>query len=153
MRVSTVGDIDAGTGVSHVIDALNRCMRPRFATLDYGGGLSALCLCLVCIDPRRVVPKRRERLVRKGRTLYLDVMLEFDVLADASPETRLRIVREQALHDVSACLTRRALPEFDRVRFLDDFAAALGELDRHYLLEGDVVPGHVPRPQSPRRVD
>jgi hypothetical protein len=94
--------------------------REIFASRNYGSGLSALIIILMCRNPELRF-KQRIRFSKSDRTLYMDIMLDLNRMREATPESRRQIVIEKLATEVPSITTQRQIPEFDEKRFIADF--------------------------------
>ena len=74
---------------------------------------------MMCRDPIWNF-KQRIRFVKKENCLYMDLMLDLDVMSRAEPETRKRIVGEKIVTEVPRIVAKKKFKDFDLLRFSAD---------------------------------
>ena len=119
MRVFITGDIASESGVSRVICEISGPTDDHFTSKDYGKGLLGVCVVLMCQDPRLHL-RRRTRLSKKDKTLYMDIVLNLDEMAAATPSRRRKVVLQKIAAEVPETLSNYQLAGFDRASFLAD---------------------------------
>lgn len=119
MFLRITGDTDVQSGVGPIIDDSSGPTEDRFAPMDYGAGAPDIAVILMCQDPGLNL-KRRVRLSKKDKTLYLDVMLDLPTMKFAKTKARRQFVFKKIHDDVSEVIARYNLPDFDSERFLKD---------------------------------
>jgi hypothetical protein len=119
MHLRITGDTDSEAGVGEIIDELSGPTRRHFAAKDYGIGLLGVVVVLMCQRPTLKL-KRRVRLSRKDKKLYMDIMLNLNEMKSAIPETRRRIVLQRLAGEIPETVSRYDIPDFDQERFLND---------------------------------
>ena len=88
MRFNVLSDSDSQAKLDEVLYLLSDLgYRQHFQNIDYGTGLNGVTVVFVCQDPRLDL-KRRVRLVRMERKLYLDIMLNLAVMKAANQQER-----------------------------------------------------------------
>ena len=127
MRVMITGDFATESGLGPIIVRWSGPTEHHFERTDYGCGLLGVGVVLMCRDPHLKF-KRRVRLEKATRTLYLDVMLDLDRLQWTDEATRQRIVLQRLVEDLGELLRRRAVPNFDAARFVADLEGYLLQL-------------------------
>jgi hypothetical protein len=109
-------------GVGETLNALSDLeYRSYFQERPYGDGLTGITVIFMCRDPHLNF-KRRVRLSKKERKLYMDIMLDFPEMKSATPSLRKQIIAKQLQKEVPAIVSKYKIPDFDRERFLTDFA-------------------------------
>ncbi|TCV78148.1 hypothetical protein [Sulfurirhabdus autotrophica] len=121
MRLNILGDFDSESGVGQVLDALSDSgYRSYFQEKVYGTGLIGVTVIMMCQDPKLKL-KRRVRLSKTDRKLYIDIMLDLLEMKGATPNKRKRIVVERLSKEVPEIVSKYKMDDFDGARFLDDF--------------------------------
>jgi hypothetical protein len=115
-------DADQKSGVGEVVGDLSGPTRKHFASRDYGSGLPGLGVVLICRDPGLNL-KRRIRLSKRDRTLYMDVMLQLPDMTALAHDERCRIIMQKLEQEISQTLTKYEFAEFDQARFESDLRA------------------------------
>lgn len=120
MRIIITGDSTEGDGVSEVLYEISSLTERRFRRNNYGVGLLGLCVVLMCRDQEYKF-KRRIRLARKEKHLYMDVMLDLERMRKARRKTRRNVIMNRLLVEVPEVLQRYALADFAQDRFVKDW--------------------------------
>lgn len=129
MRVIVTYDIAKETNVDKVVsDIEDMGLRDHFQEKDYGAGLRAFGVVLMCRDPDLVF-KRRIRHARKESAFYMDIMLDYQAMVAASHRGRQREIARRLFDEVPAVLLKYKIPDFDRDLFLSDFQGWISNLD------------------------
>ncbi len=124
MDVFITSDSNWEAKIAHATRTLS--LRPFFAERDYGPGLSALSIILMCRDPSLQF-RRRLRLDRKKRDLHSDIMLDLPTMQTAGHAGRRSIIAERLLADIPPAIAKYRLPDFDLPRFTHDFQHIIEE--------------------------
>jgi hypothetical protein len=119
MRFGITCDANQESGVGEVVFEVCGPTRKHFEPKDYGAGLSEIFIVLMCRNPELNF-KRRLRLVKKDRVLYLDIMLDLHEMVPLEHEARKRIVGHWISEELPPILRKYAIPDFDDARFIDD---------------------------------
>lgn len=120
MRFRIVSDSNIEAGLSDVSDALSESgFRAHFAEQYYDDSGISLGVVLMCRDPHLNF-KQRIRFSKKENTLYMDLMLDLDVMSRANPVTRKRIVGEKIVNEVPQIVAKYKFKDFDLKRFSSD---------------------------------
>lgn len=132
MKVNILGDAEWQSGVGEVLDWLATTNYwEEFEIRDYGPGLDAVVIGLICRDPQLNF-KRRVRHSRKDKAIYLDVMLNLADFIDASNGRRRQMVLSALLDEVPQTVAKYDIENFGRDSFMADFVtfftALLGKL-------------------------
>ena len=102
------------------MDALTKTdNRAFFEGRDYGKGLAAITIVFLCQKPERGL-KRRIRLSKPERKLYMDIVLDLSQLKMASDQERKGIVLAHLLNEIPAVLGKYKTVEFDAPSFMSD---------------------------------
>ena len=128
MHLRITGDISFASGVGEVIEGLSGPMREHFATRDYGGGLRGIVVCLMCRG-QDLKFKRRIRLSKKERFLYMDVMLDLDEMRSLTKQSRFEIVVRRLKTEIPAIFNKYKIPDFDDRRLQSDLCGWLDHCD------------------------
>ena|SRR6266498_5867797 len=126
MLVRITADANKESGVADVIFDISGPTRKYFATRDYGPGLHGLGVILMCRDSVLNF-KRRLRLSRKDRTLYMDVMLDLERMRRSEHQSRKLVILELLAEEIPAILRKYSIADFDEVRFVEDLKRCLTE--------------------------
>ena len=128
MQLRITGDSNEESGVSEVIYELSGPTRKYFASKDYGVGLQGIGVILMCRDPALNF-KRRIRHSKKDSMIYMDIMLDLQVMRKASPEERKCEVARRLFDEVPEVMFRYKLPDFNRDAFIADFQEWVESID------------------------
>jgi hypothetical protein len=126
MHLRITSDANVESGVGQVVDEISGPTRRHFVPKSYGGGLAGVGVVLMCRDPKLNF-KRRIRLARKERTLYMDVMLDLTEMRAADHGKRNLIIRERLIGEIPAIVRKYSVEDFDAPRFEQDLKAWLTE--------------------------
>ena len=136
MRVLITCDANQESGVGEVVGETSGPTVQHFALKNYGTDLKGICMVLMCRNPDLNF-KRRVRLAKKTKTLYLDVMLDLDEMRAVIHEERRRIIVGRLAREVPETVAKYCLKDFDLRRFTDEFRAWLDYIERGTLSERD----------------
>ena len=120
MRVTITGDLNSESGISKVVLEISGCTSKHFRPKVYGDGLVGICIVLMCRSAYLKF-KRRIRMSKKEKKLYMDIMLDITQMIPLTHEMRRQIVIERISREVPEVLSKYDLADFDRGRFIDDF--------------------------------
>jgi len=129
MHLRLTGDIATQSGLGIIIDDWSGLTRQHFVAKDYGNGLLGLVVVLVCQDSELNL-KRRIRLSKKEKKLYLDIMLDLDEMRQADQQVRKKYVAERLADEVPDVLRKYSISDFDKVRFIEDFKSWFLEINK-----------------------
>src|SRR5437016_2600480 len=124
MHLRITGDTNAESRVGEFIDESSGPTRQFFAPKDYGKGVVAIAVILMCRNPELNF-KRRIRFDRKDKNLYIDVMLDLMQMIQATPELRRKIIAERLMEEIPAVVHKYSIRDFDEARFTEDLKAWL----------------------------
>ena len=113
-RISGDSNVEAGLGELD-FDGF----REYFSGKQYDDTAINIGVVLMCRDPRLKF-ERRVRYSRSDNWLYIDVMLDLDVMSQSDHETRKRIVGEKITAEVPQVVAKYKLRGFDLERFASD---------------------------------
>jgi len=99
----------------------------HFAPKDYGAGLAGVVVVLMCRNPELNF-KRRIRFARKGKKVFMDVMLDLPQMRQTDHEGRKRTIRERLAEEIPAVLRKYSIADFDEERFVADLKSWLAEI-------------------------
>jgi hypothetical protein len=85
----------------------------------YGEGLLGVTVLFMCQDPSLNL-KRRIRLSKVERKLYLDIMLDLPTMKAADPLSRKRIIANLLRKEVPEVISKYKISDFDSSRFIAD---------------------------------
>ena len=120
MRFNLLSDTDWEAKVDRTLDELSDLgYRAYFESRNYGSSLSAVTVVFVCQDPGLNL-KRRMRLVKKEKKLYMDIMLNLAEMKTADPEDGKRIVADRLITEVPAVIAKYRFDDFDSATFVAD---------------------------------
>jgi hypothetical protein len=119
MHFRITSDANEESGVGHIIDEISGPTRKHFVSENYGLGLLGIVIVLMCRNPELKF-KRRLRLVKKDRKLYLDIMLYLHEMTPLEHEARKRVIGSRIAGELPSILRKYSIPDFDDVRFIDD---------------------------------
>jgi hypothetical protein len=76
----------------------------------------------MCLD-KELGLKKRIKLVKSEKKLYMDIMLDLPTMKSATPEARRREVAQRLYDEVPEVLAKYKIPDFNRDAFVADFRA------------------------------
>jgi hypothetical protein len=126
MHLRITCDANEESGVGQVVFKISGPTRRQFASKNYGIGLAGVGVVLMCRDPELNF-KRRIRLARKEKKLFMDIMLDLAQMREADQEKRTRIIRERLAEEVPTVVGKYSIADFDKERFLADLKSWLAE--------------------------
>jgi hypothetical protein len=126
-RFRITSDANEESGVGQVVDSTSGPTEDHFKNKNYGTGLSGIGVVLMCRDPRFNF-KRRIRLAKKDKRLYMDIMLDLDQMKYNSPQARREIILQRIAKEVPEVLAKYQLTNFDRERFVFDLHTWLASI-------------------------
>jgi len=124
MRVNVLSDAHWEAKVEHATRTLS--LNTFFAERDYGPGLTSLVVILMCRDPELKF-KRRVRVDRKTRTLYLDIMLDLPEMRTLGHAGRRNVIAQRLVTEIPPTIAKYRLPDFDLPRFAQDLQQIIEE--------------------------
>jgi hypothetical protein len=128
MKLKILSDAHWESGLEKVSKRLSSTgYRTAFESKDYGSGLKGVVVILMCRDPVLHF-KQRIRFAKKENTLYLDVMLDLEVMRAATDKARMRIVCIRLADEVPEIVQRYSFQNFDEEQFISDFKSWLNQL-------------------------
>lgn len=120
MRFAILGDSHWEARLDEISEALaDGKFREFFEDRFYDDSGLKISVILMCRDPRLEF-KRRIRYSRSENKLYMDVMLDFNEMKQASSVNRKRIVAEKVMTDVPQTVAKYKFKNFDLKRFSQD---------------------------------
>jgi hypothetical protein len=128
MHLRITADSNSESGVGEIACELSGPTRGHFVAKDYGVGLLGVVVVLMGRNPALNF-KRRVRLSKKNKTLYMDIMLDLEDMKSASPEKRRRIIIHRLSREIPKIMLKYKMPEFARDQFFDDLRMWLDVLD------------------------
>jgi len=90
-----------------------------FEKQEYGNSLDCVAIVLMCQDPSLNL-QQRIRFSRKERTIYMDIMLDFDELIKIDQNAREKVVVEKLIEEVPVIIRKYKLVDFNLLRFEKD---------------------------------
>lgn len=102
-----------------MIFGINDAFEDYFGNRFYDDSGIEMFVVLMCRDPIWNF-KQRIRFVKKENCLYMDIMLDLDVMSRADSVTRKRIVGEKIANEVPQIVAKYKFRDFDLKRFSSD---------------------------------
>lgn len=121
MRFNLLSDANWESKIDHATKLVDPT---PFMEKEYGQGLTAVVVVLMCRDPELHF-KQRVRLTNATSTLYIDVMLDLPYFVRATHVERRRAIYEEVIAQVRVVLEKRRVKNFEFERFLADLGALL----------------------------
>jgi hypothetical protein len=123
MRFNILSDADWEARIDKVLDELSDLgYRQHFEQKNYGSGMYGVTVVFMCLD-KELGLKKRIKLVKSEKKLYMDIMLDLSTLKSATPEARKREVAQRLYDEVPEVLAKYKIPDFNRDAFVADFRA------------------------------
>ena len=119
MHVRITGDTTSESGVGSIIDVISGPTRKHFVPKDYGDGLVGLVVVLMCQNSSLGL-KRRIRLSKKDKTLYMDIILNHGDMVSVTPDIRLHLIATVIKEEVAKILSKYKIQQFEQQQFLSD---------------------------------
>ena len=120
MRFNILSDAEWESKIRDGLKAISTSGYQRvFEERDYGTGLRGVIVVLMCRDPKLNF-KQRIRFTKKEKKLYMDIMLDLNLMQHSEPAVRKKIVIQRLADEVPAILHKYAFPDFDEPRFVAD---------------------------------
>lgn len=120
MRFNILCDIDWESKVDQPLAALSKLgYFEFFEDRNYGDGLLGVTVIFMCQDPGLKL-KRRMRLSKKEKKLYMDIMLDLPTMKAAEPMQRQKIIADRLAVEVPEVLAKYKIDNFDKLRFIYD---------------------------------
>lgn len=120
MRFFTTSDANSVSGIDEVSNALYKGgFEEYFSEKYYDDSGIKITIVFMCRSPHLNF-KQRIRFSKKENKLYIDIMLDLDVMSSADPETRKRIVGEKLVNEVPQIIAKKKFKNFDLPRFSRD---------------------------------
>ena len=127
MRLNILCDAHWESQLDKVVGRMSATRyRERFDAIDYGEGLGAITVILMCRRPELRF-KRRIRFVTAERKLYIDVMFELSAMRHLDDDTRLRVVAGRLAEEIPIVLRESSIAGWEIERFESDLRAWLRE--------------------------
>lgn len=98
---------------------LNDAFEEYFGSRFYDDSGIGFFIVLMCRDPVWKF-KQRIRFVKNRNTLYIDIMLDLEVMSRADSATRKRIVSEKIATEIPQIIAKKKFKDFDLPRFTRD---------------------------------
>ena len=120
MHFFITADSNYETRTGDVIDKISGPTRRSFLEKDYGSSVQGIVIVFMCRDPK-IALKRRIRFSKKDKTLYLDIMMDYQSMVSTSnDEARFNLMKEKMFVELPTILKKYKFPQFDQERFILD---------------------------------
>lgn len=119
MRFSVIGDIDIESGLGEVMYGMPTAFDNYFGDRFYDDSGINITVVLMCRDPRWNF-KQRIRFSKKENKLYMDIMLDLNVMKRLDAEARRGLVAEKMSIEVPQIVAKYKFKDFDLKRFSVD---------------------------------
>ncbi|MCH8622564.1 hypothetical protein [Undibacterium sp. TS12] len=121
MRLNILGDFDWESKIDQVLKAFSDDnYHAYFQERDYGIGLIGITIVLMCQDPALNL-KRRIRLSKKEKKLYVDIMLDLPEMKSVDFIKKKMIISELLLKEIPEVISKYKIDDFDLQQFVEDF--------------------------------
>ena len=130
-RINILADYDWETRVGDVLDILSDTRyRFFFSERTYGSSVEAIVVVLMC-QPLDL--KRRVRFSKKNKTLYMDIMLDYEQFIVISQSERNKIVIKKLISEVPEVLAKYKFEDFNYSKFQKDFVSFFGKVLKNIM--------------------
>lgn len=119
MKLFITSDSNTESGVGEATRGLAQALADYFANRRYNDSDLEIAICLMCRDPRWNF-KQRIRFVKKENCLYMDIMLDLDVMKYAERSHRKEIIGSKIVSEVPEIIAKKKFKDFDLPRFTKD---------------------------------
>ncbi|HMM80997.1 MAG: hypothetical protein JSS77_10735 [Acidobacteria bacterium] len=119
MKLFITSDSNTESGVGEATRGLAQALGDYFADRRYNDSDLEIAICLMCRDPRWNF-KQRIRFVKKENCLYMDIMLDLDVMKYAERSHRKEIIGSKIVSEVPEIIAKKKFKDFDLPRFTKD---------------------------------
>ena len=119
MKFFITYDADITSGLSEITYGMTKALGSYFADRFYEDSGIEMAVILMCRRPVRDF-KQRIRFVKKENCLYMDIILDLDVMNRTDEPTRKRIVGAKIVNEVPQIVARKKFKDFDLSRFARD---------------------------------
>lgn len=126
MRFGIVSDTDHEAKVDQVTDGFpTRALEDWLHFKNYGSDLEDIGIVLMCRNPALHF-KQRIRMDKKTKTLYIDLMLDYNYfISDVTPSDRIKVVAEKIFAEVPKIVKKYKFKDFDSDLFFEDLKTFL----------------------------
>lgn len=136
MKFFITYDACVESGLSEISFGMTQSFDDYFSDRFYDDSGIEMAVVLMCRDPRWDF-KQRIRFAKKENCLYMDVMLDLDVMRPANSEGRKRYVAEKIVTEVPRIVAKKNFKDFDLLRFSNDLG---GWFERNGWIEPIQIP-------------
>jgi hypothetical protein len=119
MHFRITGDTDIKSGIGPIIDRVSGPTRKHFQSNEYGTELGGIVVVLMCQDPKLNL-KKRVKLDKNKKILYIDIMLNLPEMESATPQAREKVVYDQIVTEVPELVRKYKFKDFDESKFSKD---------------------------------
>ena len=121
MRFGIIYDANYETKIDQVTDSFpTRELEDWLYFKNYGEDLESICIVLMCRNPEYNF-KQRIRMDRKNKTLYIDLMLDYNYfVSDITQKERINVVVEKLFDEVPKIVPKYKLKDFKSELFFSD---------------------------------
>lgn len=119
-RFNILADFYWESKIDKVLDTLSETgYRQFFYEQYYGSTLNGITVLLICQDPSLNL-KQRIRLLKKEKTIYMDIMLNLNQFLKIEQKEREKIIVEKLINEVPVIIRKYRLEDFDILKFESD---------------------------------
>lgn len=119
MRFFITSDANSESGLGETLYGINKAFDDYFFDRFYDDSGIEMSVIFMCRDPRWNF-KQRIRFSKKENRLYMDIMLDLNVMSSADLPTRKQIVGEKLVNEVPQIVAKYKFKDFDLKRFSSD---------------------------------
>ena len=119
MKFFITYDANTESGLNEITHGMTTSFDNYFVDRFYDDSGIEMAIVLMCRDPQWNF-KQRIRFAKKENCLYMDIMLDLDVMSHADPMTRKQIVSEKVVNEIPQIVAKYKFKDFDLPRFSSD---------------------------------
>ena len=127
-RFNILADFYWETHIDKVLSALSDTgYRKYFLEQDYGSFLEGVTVILMCQNPNLNL-KRRIKLSKKEKKIYLDIMLDLNEFMGITQKEREKIIVEKLITEIPPIIIKYKLEGFNVSRFELDLITKMSKI-------------------------
>jgi hypothetical protein len=119
MNFFLTSDANTESGLGEILFGVNTALDKYFADRFYDDTGIAIAIVLMCRDPALHF-KKRVRFSKKDKCLYMDIMLDLDVMTSMNAVERKLTVADRLLTEVPQVISKYNFKNFDLPRLSSD---------------------------------
>ena len=124
MFLRITADNNEETGVGDIVIKVSGPVRKFFENKNYGSSVSAIGVVLMCRDPKLDFTQRI-RFAKEDKTLYADIMLNYESMVSADEKMRFKLVQKKIVNELPQIVEKYKFEDFNLEVFTKDLVVAL----------------------------